>query len=58
MSGLLVLLLLYVAIVVTGFLVGDSRGRPLTGLFLALVLGPLGLLLALFLPAPYERGRR
>jgi len=51
--GSLLFPVLWITCAIVGDLVGTARGRPTAGFFLGFCLGPLGWVLALFLPPPY-----
>lgn len=47
-------LILWAISALVGWAAGATRGRPTTGFFLGLCLGVFGILIALFLPRPYQ----
>jgi hypothetical protein len=55
---ILILVLGFVLPVILGAVFGSFRGRPGAGMLLGLCLSWLGVLMALFLPAPRRRYRR
>ena len=57
-QSLCFVLFVWIAFGVIGGLVGGTRGRPNAGVVLGLFLGPLGWLLAMFLPGPLVAPRQ
>ena len=51
--------LIYLVFAVIGAFIGHQRGRPVAGFFLGLLLGPIGLIVVLFVrPSHDEQVRR